>query len=118
MQRITLLSSIALSILLVACKTEVVEDLLPCNTINVTFSETIEPIISNNCYRCHDNSRAFGGVRLEGYSNVLNYVNNGKLIGVIKHEDGFSTMPQDASKLQDCLIEQLEIWINDGAQDN
>ena len=107
-----------LFIFFTACKTEVVEELLPCNTINVTYSETIEPILQSNCYRCHDNANAFAGVVLEGYSNVMTYVTNDKLLGVIRHEDGFAAMPRDAGKLPDCQIEQLEIWINDGAQNN
>jgi hypothetical protein len=90
-----------------------------CDTTNVTFSGTISDILSNNCLSCHSNSTAasFGNnIRLEDYEDVK--TNSQDVLGSISHDSGFSPMPKNAAKLNDCLILQFEIWINDGTPDN
>lgn len=89
-----------------------------CDTTNVTYSIFVEPLISDNCYVCHALSANLGGVTLEGHAAVSIYVNNGRLLGAIKHLADFSPMPQGAPKLSDCRIEKINAWINAGALNN
>ncbi len=92
-----------------------------CDTLNVTLSNTIQPILSQNCYSCHSitNSGSFGaGINLESYSELLTLVHSGRLIGAITHSPGFSAMPQGGTKLDDCTIDQIKSWINAGALNN
>lgn len=89
-----------------------------CDTINVTFSATIQPIIQNSCLGCHSGAAPSGGVRLENHSDVLAVANNGKLLGSIRHEQGYSAMPKNGAKLDECYITQIEKWIENGAPNN
>ena len=103
-----------------SCYYDVEEELYPggCETINLSYSQDIVPILENNCLSCHNQASNFGNVTLEGYDNVLLFVTNGELLGSIKHESGFSPMPQNAAQLVECDIEKIETWIADGAPNN
>lgn len=108
-------------VLLAGCYYDVEEELYPsieCDTIDMSYQNDILPIIQDNCYRCHDQANNFGNVTLEGYDNLKTYVNNGKLLGAIKHEAGFSFMPRNEAPLLDCQIAKIEQWINKGALNN
>jgi len=105
------------------CIWENEEDLLTesgfCDTISVSFSEDIVPILSANCYSCHSNSNASAfanGIELEDYQDVAGVT--GRIIGAINHRNGFTPMPPGGAKLDDCSIEKIEAWSNSGAPDN
>lgn len=89
-----------------------------CNLDDITFSSTVLKIIEDNCYRCHDAANNFGGITLEGYTNLKPYAESGALLGVIKRESGYSPMPKNEAPLLDCEIEKIEAWINAGALNN
>ena len=92
-----------------------------CDTISVNYSITVSDIISQNCLSCHSNASAStsgGGIPLEDYSDVKVNADNGKLLGSIQQLTGYSPMPKGGSKLNDCNISQIEIWINSGAANN
>lgn len=112
--------SILTSLFLAGCYYDNEEDLYPsnCNTDSVTYSADVADIISINCLVCHSTAANLGNVRLEGYAALKTYVDNGKLVGAIKHQSGFSAMPQNAPKLSSCNIAKIEKWVADGALDN
>lgn len=89
-----------------------------CDTNNVSFSAFVNPLIGQQCLGCHNTSSPNGGVNLQGYSNVKTYVDNGRFLGTIKHTSGYSPMPQNQAKMDDCSIAKLEAWINNGALNN
>ena len=104
-----------------SCISENAEELYPpdaCIIDQVTYDRDIEPILSNNCYACHDAVNVFGGVNLEGYTNVLTYANNDKLVGTIKGLSGFPFMPKDGQMLSECNISIIEAWIEQGTPEN
>lgn len=105
-----------------SCYYDIEEELYPydvaCDTVDVSFSADIVPILTTNCYACHDQANAFGGVVLDNYTAVKNAVNNSTLLGVVRHTAGFSPMPKGGNKLLDCEISKIETWITDGALDN
>ena len=104
-----------------ACYYDSSENLYPqtdCVTTNLSLETDIVPILQYNCYVCHSASANNGNVTLEGYSELMVYVNNGKLLGSIKHNGGFIPMPQNAAKLASCDIAKIEQWIKDGAANN
>ena len=98
------------------------EDLYPsivaCDTGAVTYSGKVLSIIQSNCYACHGAGIGLGNVTLEGYANLKTYADNGKLAGVIEHQNGFSPMPQGGAKLPTCDISVIKKWISDGAPEN
>lgn len=108
-------------LLVTGCYYDNEEDLYPentCVTNNMSYSNNILQILEDNCYTCHSMVSNQGGVTLEGYNNLKNYVDNGKLIGVINHEPGFPAMPQGGSKLGQCQIDKIEAWVDQGSLNN
>jgi hypothetical protein len=121
MKKIPFLLAMALLAIQTGCYYDVEEELYPditCDTAARSYSTHIVPILQNNCYVCHSQAANLGNVTLEGYNNLKTYVNSGKLLGAIKHQQGFQPMPQGQPQLADCSIAQIEAWITDGALDN
>jgi len=104
-----------------SCYYDVSEILYPagtCNTANMSYTTDIKPILQQNCYSCHSVAVHNGNIILEGYTEMMPYVNNGHLLGTIKHQSGFAFMPQNSPQLSSCEIGKIEQWITDGAQNN
>ena len=89
-----------------------------CDTVNMKYATDVQPVIQANCYGCHGNGQAEGGVNLDPYSSVKHYSDNTDLIGVITHAAGYAPMPQGAAKLSDCDINKIKAWIARGALNN
>jgi hypothetical protein len=102
------------------CYYDVEEVLYPggCNPQDVSYSGTIVPILQRECYGCHGMLTQNGGINLQGYTQVIKYVQNGQFLGAIRHESGFSPMPDGLPMLNDCTIQKIELWVEEGAQDN
>jgi len=94
---------------------------IQCDTTQVTYSQSVVPIIQNNCLSCHGNSTAavFGSnIELEDYADIKVQFDANRLIGAISHENGYTPMPMDAPKLDDCNITTIRIWVDAGAPNN
>jgi hypothetical protein len=92
-----------------------------CDTTNVTYSKSVVPVLQNYCLSCHANSVApsYGGnLKLENYADVKIQADNHKLLGSVAHENGYSPMPMGSSKLDNCKISIIRIWVNAGALNN
>ena len=90
-----------------------------CDTINVSFSGDVTPILAANCYECHSNTNApdFAyGIALEDFKDVKASLD--LIVGAIKQIEGFPAMPKGADKLDTCSINTIEAWVNIGAPDN
>src|SRR3982751_5371220 len=48
---------------------------VPCDTSNITYTETIIPILQTNCLGCHSTYSTGGGILLNSYSDVKTQVN-------------------------------------------
>ena len=109
------------ALLLNSCYYDVEEELygpLDCNPVNVSYSTNIEPIMSNYCNSCHNQGNQSGGVRTDNYSELQTVAKNGRLLGSIKHENGYTAMPQGIDPLSSCNVSKIEIWITEGIKDN
>lgn len=116
-----LMLSFPLLLAVPSCYYNVEEDLYPdlgCDTDGVTYSGTVLPILEANCFSCHGEGINTGNVTLEGYDNLLGLVNSGRFLGAIRHDAGFTPMPQDQPQLPDCTIEKIEAWVAGGALNN
>lgn len=89
-----------------------------CDTLDISYSSDILPIIDLNCLVCHNQSSALGDIVLEPHPELQNYALNGNLLCSIEHISGCSEMPKNASKLLECDIEKIKIWVNEGALEN
>ena len=84
-----------------------------CDTLNITFTGSVMPIFQANCLGCHSGSNPYYGLDLTNFDHLAAVVNNGSLIGSVKHAEGFYPMPKAGAKLTDCDIKIIEIWIRD-----
>ncbi len=85
-----------------------------CDVEDVTFSQHIEPIISNNCATpgCHVPGN--GRVLLRNYNEILQAVEGGGLRDrTVVQKD----MPP-SGQLLNCEIAEIDRWISDGAPNN
>jgi hypothetical protein len=101
-----------------------------CDTLKMSYSQNVVPILKNNCYPCHSMGNTVGsiGILLDNYKNLMNYVdtvnvNLSLLVGDIRHDPSnsaitFTPMPYMKPKLDDCSINQIVAWVNQGAPDN
>jgi hypothetical protein len=117
-------------LLITGCTYDNEQDLYPdllCDTLDVTYSGKIVPILESNCYPCHSNANApiyASNLSFEGYANISGYLNLGsgngaaRFVSIINHEAGFPQMPKNGPKLPKCTIRKFEIWIANGYPDN
>jgi mono/diheme cytochrome c family protein len=84
-----------------------------CDTSNVTYNGIVYPILQDNCISCHSGAAPQGGLDFTDYSQVAFVAENGALLGAIRHQTGYTPMPQNGNKLDDCKIRQIEIWVRD-----
>ena len=95
------------------------------STCNISYSETIEPLISS-CTGCHGSS---AGLSLSSYANLMSGGNSGAIVIagdgsgslIVKKLRGTasgSQMPKNQNPLGEVTINLIETWINEGALDN
>ena len=111
---------LSLIILISACTYDNIEEYFgeSCPPETVSYKDDIDDILETRCGACHRNGSELGGVNLEKYEDVKEYVNDGKLLKVIRHEPGVDPMPQGSPKIPAEEITKIENWINECAKDN
>lgn len=85
-----------------------------CDTSNVSYSTTIQPIFSTYCTTCHSGATPLGGLDLSSYTTVNAAATKASFMGAIQHTTGFSAMPKGSNKLDACTISKIQAWINVG----
>lgn len=89
-----------------------------CDTSQYKFAADIQPIFNTYCKGCHNDITPSGGYSYDTYSGIMVPLQNGRLLGAIKHQAGYAVMPRGGNKLSDCQIVKIEQWIAHGAQNN
>ena len=115
-------------VILSSCNYNNVEELYPnplnnCDTINVTFSGTIFPLITDNCFDCHSGSSPQGILLFEDYDAIsaagkIPAGQYGSLYGAISHYPTNKPMPFNRPQLSDCNILKVKKWIDAETPDN
>lgn len=90
----------------------------PCDTITVTYTLDVQPVLQANCYSCHNQSFASGGINLDGFNQTKSVAHSGRLVGAINHSPGFSPMPKSGGKLASCDITKIGRWVEAGMPQN
>src|SRR6187402_947793 len=96
-----------------SCKNDSAALLYPpdaCDSVNVTYSGTILPILRDNCYRCHAGSQTVAPFHLDAYADASLVALSGHMVGALTHSPGFSPMPKNAAQLSDCTIGKIRKW--------
>ena len=83
-----------------------------------SYSIDVAPIMAARCNSCHSGSFPSGNIKVDSYSSIVVSVENGSLLGSIKHSGSFSPMPKNGSKLSNCEIQKIQAWIDAGALNN
>jgi hypothetical protein len=89
-----------------------------CDTTTVTYADSILPLVTNKCVGCHSGKAPSGNLNFSTFEGLNIAALDGRLMGAISHSNGFTPMPQGGSKLSDCEIEMIGIWIDDSAPNN
>lgn len=97
---------------------ELYPNIPPCDTVNVTYSSSVAPVMANHCNDCHGGTAPTAGIRTDTYNGLSVIAASGRLWGAINHEQGFSFMPKDAPKLSECDLAKIRKWLDDGFPDN
>jgi hypothetical protein len=97
---------------------ELYPDAPDCDVTNVTYSQTVAPILQNNCNGCHNAVSQSGGIITDNYADLQTIINNGKFRGSINHLSGYSPMPKGGGKLSSCDLEKINTWLDAGASNN
>jgi len=117
-----ILTVIFITFTLSGCWYDNEEDLfgnVECVTTNMSYLNDVVPILSgNNCITCHNSSLSSGGINLDGYDFTKTQALNGKLYGSINHDAGFMAMPQGTAKMDQCQIDKIKAWIDQGTLNN
>lgn len=96
------------------------EELYPgqasCDSINVTYSASLAPVLAAQCNGCHNGTGAPAGISTDNYTSVV--ANISRISGAINHQQGYSAMPKGQLKLDDCTLAKFKKWINSGTPNN
>ncbi len=86
-----------------------------CSTDNVSYANTIKPVIAANCNGCHSGGAPSGGIDLSTYDGVK--AQSAKLYDAVSQNGNASAMPP-SGKLSSCEISQIKAWIDAGLPNN
>ncbi len=120
-QSLKLLSITLVSILLLnGCYNDTEEELYRfsqgnCDTLNVTYSTIIAPIIQSSCISCHSGASPSGNLSLQNHGELVTAINTRGLYDRISSPS--SPMPPDGL-MDECKIKQIKKWINSGSPNN
>jgi len=91
---------------------------LGCDTLNVTFSGTIFPLLELRCQGCHSGTNPQGSIPMNNYQEIAFLANSGFLVGVTQWQPNFEPMPFTGNQLPQCKQDQIRIWVEAGAPNN
>ena len=109
---------------LAACTNDKMQPATPassCDTANVTYTNVIRPLTNQHCAisGCHvDGGGNAGNIDLTTHQGLKAVADNGSLLGSIRGMAGYSQMPLNAPKLDDCTIAKYAKWVAAGAPNN
>lgn len=84
-----------------------------CDTVNLTYSNRIQTIITQNCLSCHGATNPNAGRSLTNYTEVKEAMLNTAMLNRIKGASGVPVMPP-AGRMNDCNVRSIEKWFNEG----
>ena len=84
----------------------------------VSYSSHVVPLFQQYCYSCHTGGSPSGGILMGTHAADRAIAVNGSLYGSISHASGYSPMPEGEPKMQDCKINIIKRWIDDGTPNN
>lgn len=105
-----------------ACYYDNEKDLYPvvpgtgCDTVALSYSADIKPIIDSRCVACHGSNFPSGNLSLTNHAQVAGSV--ASIINRINRPAGDPLLMPQGNKLDACSIQKIEAWANQGAPNN
>ncbi|MEZ4932964.1 MAG: hypothetical protein R2788_12710 [Saprospiraceae bacterium] len=90
---------------------------IPCDTTEVSFSETIFPSLRTPARDATTNTY-MKAMELLTYEDIRAVALNGSLVGAGSREPGFVRMPFGSIQLSVCHVEKIRSWVEAGSSDN
>lgn len=92
-----------------------------CAADPVSFTKQVKPILVERCLACHSDKERFGGLSLESFDDIADYLTPGdpsksRLLIVVTGST--AKMPRGGPPLKAEQIETLRAWIEQGAKDD
>ena len=105
------------------CYFDNAEELLTCFPTDVSYVDDVLPILKARCYECHDqtNAPSLGdGNNFEGYANLLEFLeeSDSKFKGAVSWNGEGTPMPNEGTKLDNCSINKIVTWVDEGKLNN
>ncbi len=88
-----------------------------CDVSDISYSQDIQPILTDYCTVCHGSNNAQAGIDLSTYEEVKKQAGNPRFYGAIIHDSKYSPMPP-GGQLIPCEIKAIKAWIDQGAPNN
>lgn len=89
-----------------------------CDTLNVTYSGSIVPLVQQRCQGCHSGAVPQGGLDLTSWSVLNALAADGRLVAAVNHASGAVPMPPSGPILPLCERRKIELWVAAGAPNN
>lgn len=80
-----------------------------CDTLNITYTIHIAPVVNTYCKGCHNASNKGGGVNLDNYADTKANTLTGKMVCTIT-ANGCAVMPKGGPQLSKCNMRKIQIW--------
>lgn len=85
-----------------------------CDTQNVTYANSIAPLLSSRCTGCHSSTNPQGNLKLTTYDEVKASAQSGALYGAVAQLPGYSAMPKGGTALSPCFVSKIKAWVDAG----
>lgn len=85
-----------------------------CDTIGLTYTNFVAPLMTKYCTGCHGGANPQGNLKLTTLSEVKAVGQNGQLYGSVAHSQGYSAMPKGGAALSACHVDKIKAWIDSG----
>jgi len=119
MKKLSLITMIMMGMFFIACGDGDDPDPEPepqvCETTGMTYTSNIKALIDASCATAGCHVPGTATFPMDSWDGVVAAVSFGRISGAINHTMGFSPMPKGGSKLDQCSIDQIDAWLDDGA---
>ena len=86
-----------------------------CDTVAMSYSQDIRPIIDANCVSCHAPGGQQESSPFDTYDGLKNYADNRKIVNRV---NGVGAIMPPSGAISKCDQLKIEAWVNAGALDN
>lgn len=108
-------------VFLFGCSNDSESDLIEAQdpSISITYTNTIQSIINNNCIGCHSEPPQNGApFPLTNFNQVFTRAENGQLLRAISRQTGEARAMPPSGRLPQATIDMVNQWIEEGALEN